>query len=81
MNEYTEIEVWTDEDVVADTDITSSGQDRINLFLVDFFDPKRTVMVHMGPRTALEIIKELQLALIDLAGIAPSEETLSDLRA
>jgi len=63
MSMHADIEVWADEDVVADNDITGSGQPRINLFFVDFFDPERSVMVHLGPKQALEVIEELQQAL------------------
>jgi len=64
---HTTVEVWADEDVVADVDITTSGQKRINLLFVDFFDSeKRSAMIHLGPKQALEVIEELKLALMDL---------------
>jgi len=62
----TTVEVWANEDVVADIDITTSGQKRVNLFLVDFFDPEKTAAIHLGPKQALEIIEELRQALLDL---------------
>jgi hypothetical protein len=71
LSNHKNIQVWADEDIVGQIDITSSGQKRIDLFLVDFFDPTQSVMVHLGPKQALAVITELQHALIELL---PPEE-------
>jgi hypothetical protein len=69
MSNHKNIEVWADEDVVARTSVASrNGQSQIDLFFVDFFSPEQSVMVHMGPKQALEVIEELKLALLDLIG-------------
>jgi hypothetical protein len=62
-------ELWDDTDVVAGTAAPPEGNEHrcISMLVVDFHDPDKHAMIRMGRRQALEIITELQGALLDLA--------------
>jgi hypothetical protein len=62
-------ELWEDTDVVAGTASPPEGNESrcISMLVVDFHDPDKHAIIRMGRRQALEIISELQGALLDLA--------------